>query len=325
MGTVRSTESHALRALVSKVKKVTRRYGLAALAGLLFVGGGCVSTGEAQSPLLVPEPAQSQESSQSSLAQSLPSDKSDEEDYEEEMGAIAAPPLLADPTEVAQRFAGVLPASWGTDVPGVVSRMDSDGIALTLDACGGPGGDGFDQVLIDGLIERNVPATLFLNKRWIDSNPDLTRALAKNPLFEVANHGSEHRPLSVTGASAYGISGTTSVAEVVEEVWANHVALFDITGEPPRFFRSGTAHYDEVAVQIVSELGERVVGFSVNADAGATFEAAMVREQVATAEPGSIVIAHMNRPEGETAEGILAGIDDQLARGQRFAHLEGLR
>lgn len=35
-------------------------------------------------------------------------------------------------------------------------------VALTLDACG----DGFDRDLIDYLIDRRIPATLFVTRRW---------------------------------------------------------------------------------------------------------------------------------------------------------------
>ncbi|MEU2042552.1 hypothetical protein [Nocardia niwae] len=50
----------------------------------------------------------------------------------------------------------------------------------------------------------------------------------------------------------------------------NHELLTTLTGRPPRFFRAGTAHYHGVVVTIVTELGEIPVGFTSNADFGAT-------------------------------------------------------
>lgn len=246
-------------------------------------------------------------------------------DPEDTVGAIAKPPTLPTAEEVAAKFEGATPTFWGLDVPGVLTSMDSDGVALTLDACGGPGGDGYDADLIDGLIARQVPATLFLNERWISANPDLTRTLASNPLFEIANHGTDHRPLSINGQAAYGIAGTSSPLEAAREVRSNHLTITDLAGKPPRFFRSGTAHYDEVAVRIAQEFGEGVLGFTVNGDAGATYSAEGVRAQVSGAQPGSIIIAHMNQPAGQTAEGLLAGVDDALARGVRFTFVENPR
>lgn len=232
--------------------------------------------------------------------------------------ASAAP---SAPAAVAARYRGVAPTAWGTAMPGIVTRHGLGGVALTLDACGSARGNGFDRALIDGLIARRVPATLFLNKRWIEAHPALVRELAGNPLFELANHGTAHRPLSVTGRAAYGIPGTGSAREAVDEVWGNHRALAALTGRAPRYFRAGTAHYDDVAVRIVRDLGERVAGFSVNADAGATASAATVRRNVAGARSGDIVLAHMNHPGSGTAAGLLAGVDDQSARGTRFVRL----
>ncbi len=241
-----------------------------------------------------------------------------------EVAVVASPP---PPTAeaVAERFAGATPTEWGLEIPGVFTRMDSDSIALTLDACGGPAGSGYDATLIEGLIERNVPATLFLNQRWIDNNPETAAELASNSLFEIGNHGTTHRPLSVTGQSAYGIGGTASALDAANEVRGNHLRILELTGKPPRFFRSGAAHYDDVGVQIAQAYNEQVLGFSVNGDAGATFDAATVRAQVAGAQPGSIIIAHMNQPGSGTAEGVLAGVDDLLSRGVRLTLIENPR
>ena len=169
-------------------------------------------------------------------------------------------------------------------------------LALTFDACGGRGGSGYDQRLIDFLRRREVPATLFLNSRWIDANPAAFRRLAGEPLFEIANHGTRHRPLSVTGRSAYGITGTRNAGEVYEEVAGNQAKLTRLLGVPPRFFRSGTTYCDDIAARIVTDLGERVVSFSVNGDGGATFTPEEVRGTVTAAPDGSVVICHMNHP-----------------------------
>ncbi|MFF7635840.1 polysaccharide deacetylase family protein [Kitasatospora sp. NPDC008050] len=237
--------------------------------------------------------------------------------------AVSVAPSPLDRAQVVARYAGVTPSSWGMDVPGALGQLQPGRgqIALTFDACGGPGGDGYDQALIDFLHDHAVPATLFLNSRWIDANPETFRRLAAQPLFEIGNHGTRHRPLSVTGRSAYGIQGTRDAGEVFDEVAGNHSRLTELLGTPPRFFRSGTAHYDDVAARIVAELGERVVGFTVNGDAGATYPTAQVESEVATAPPGAIVLAHMNQPAGHTAAGIAAAVPRLLAAGHTFTRL----
>lgn len=234
----------------------------------------------------------------------------------------SAPPL---PTrdDVVARYAGVTPTAFGLDVPGVVNRLPTSErvVALTFDACGGTHGSGYDAALIETLRTTGTPATLFLNQRWIAAHPDLAAELAADPLFELANHGTVHRPLSVSGAAAYGIAGTTGAGEVFDEVDGNRRTLTELTGAPPRFFRSGTAHYDDVAVRIAADLGETVVNFDVNGDAGATFSARQVTAALQSVSPGSIVIGHLNQPTGGTAAGITGALPRLTADGFRFVRL----
>ncbi|MFE4515914.1 polysaccharide deacetylase family protein [Kitasatospora sp. NPDC056783] len=225
--------------------------------------------------------------------------------------------------EVVERYGGLAPSEWGLEVSGVITELPEgeSAMALTFDACGGRGGNGYDADLIDFLRERDVPATLFLNARWIDANPEEFGQLAADPLFEIGNHGTLHRPLSVTGRSAYGIAGTGDVGEVYDEVAGNAEKLAGLLGHPPRFFRSGTAHYDDVATRVVADLGQRVAGFTVNGDGGATLPAGEVRQEVAAAPRGAIVIGHMNHPGGGTAPGVAAAVPGLLAAGRRFVRL----
>ncbi|MFE7563107.1 polysaccharide deacetylase family protein [Kitasatospora sp. NPDC057500] len=225
---------------------------------------------------------------------------------------------------VAARYADAAPTAWGLDVPGVLGTLPeaaAPAIALTFDACGGSGGSGYDAALVDTLRAHGVPATLFLNARWIDANPAVFDDLAADPLFEIANHGTAHRPLSVVGRSAYGIAGTRDPAGVHDEIAGNLAKLTALLGHPPRFFRSGTAHYDDVATRIAADLGQRIAGFSTNADGGATLPAAQVQRELAGAEPGGIVIAHMNRPASGTARGVAAALPALLAAGRTFIRL----
>ena len=130
-------------------------------------------------------------------------------------GAGAAAPVRV----VASRFAEERPVAWGMDLPGILRRVSVEDlvVALTFDACGGArrGRDDYDRRLIGFLVSERIPATLFLNLRWIRVHPGTVRALAGNPLFEIGNHGAKHRPLSVSGRRAYGIRGTASAAKTI--------------------------------------------------------------------------------------------------------------
>ena len=222
------------------------------------------------------------------------------------------------------KYKNTKPIQWGGDVAGVKHRLNTEDavIALTLDACGGSKGSAYDKDLIDFLIQQNICATLFLNSRWIDANPKIFKSLSKNPLFEIENHGYTHKPLSVSGKSAFDIKGTSSIQEVIDEVELNSKKIFNLTGKKPKFFRPGTAFCDEVAVKIVKDLGEEVVKFSVIGDAGATYSKDQVKKACLDSSNGSIIICHMNHPKKDTAEGLKLALPELIKRGIKFVKLE---
>lgn len=238
--------------------------------------------------------------------------------------AASPPPSVENLKQHAiSRYAGVVPAVWGESVSGVRTRLDTDRkvIALTLDACGGTAGKGVDMHLVEFLIRQKIPATLFINGRWIDANIELFRQLAANPLFEIANHGIRHKPASTTGRSAYGIAGTRNVGELVDEIELNARKIEAISGVRPTLYRSGTAYYDEIAVQIAHDLGHEVAGYSLLGDAGATWSAAQVKAALLKAVPGDIALLHMNHPEAGTGAGIIAAVPELQRRGFQFVKM----
>lgn len=243
------------------------------------------------------------------------------------VGAVSAaeqlPELEILKQQITARFIGRKPTQWGENVPGVRTRLATEEkvIALTLDACGSPKGKGVDSRLMDFLEREGIPATLFINARWIDANPELFKRLAANPLFEIANHGLRHKPASVVGRSVYGINGTRDVGELVEEIELNARKIEAISGKRPKLYRSGTAYYDEVAAEISRSLGHEVAGYTVLGDAGATFSAAQVKTALLGAAPGDIVLCHMNHPESGTGAGIIAAVPELKRRGFSFVRM----
>nr|WP_240393950.1 polysaccharide deacetylase family protein [Corynebacterium lactis] len=231
-------------------------------------------------------------------------------------------PLTA---ELMARYGHADAHAWGLDLPGIV-RSVAPGpktIALTFDACGGPSGAQVDEALIATLEEQGVPATLFWNKRWIQANPRRAQELAGNPLFQIENHGTSHKPLSVNGRSAYGISGTANIAELVDEIEGNRQFMREFLGVESNWFRSGTAHYDDIALRIAHDLGVSIAGFAVNGDAGATLPAPAVTKSLTHSSAGAIAIMHMNQPGHGTAEGVRAAIPQLRAAGFTFVKLGG--
>jgi peptidoglycan/xylan/chitin deacetylase (PgdA/CDA1 family) len=216
-------------------------------------------------------------------------------------------------------------AYWGFDAKGVVKSFPTNEkvAALTLDACGSsPISCGYDKALIDFLKTHKIPATLFITSKWINANPELFKELASNALFDIQNHGTKHMPLSLSGKSAYGIKGTMNAEEIRVEVSSNHEKVKALAGKTMRLFRSGTAHYDDESVAIVNSMGYQVVGFSINADAGATNKADQIIKEMAKTKPGDIIIAHMNHPESQNAKGLSAALRKMLDEGWSFVKLQ---
>jgi peptidoglycan/xylan/chitin deacetylase (PgdA/CDA1 family) len=220
-------------------------------------------------------------------------------------------------------FRGRVPQEWGERVTGVKTRLNTNEkvLALTLDACGGPRGNGYDAKLIEYLRSEKIPATLFLSGKWIDGNPEMFRELAKEPLFEIGNHGLNHKPCSANGRSAYGIAGTKGVIEIFDEIEENAIKIQTLTGRKPKYYRPAAAHCDEICVGIASALGYEVVTFRVLGDGGATYSKHHVKSALLSASPSSIVLLHMNHPEGETAEGLIEAIPELKKRGFGFVRL----
>lgn len=225
-----------------------------------------------------------------------------------------------DPEQYTYRTA----FEWGENITGVKTSFVTDKreVALTFDACGGESGDDFDQELIKFLRQEEIPATLFLNKRWIQSNEEIFLDLATDPLFQIENHGTLHKPLSINGGEAWGISATESVEEVYDEIMNNGEYVQKLTGETMTLFRSGTAYYDEVAVEIAEALGYEVVNFNILGDAGATYSSTEVERALLNAKPGSIALLHMNHPKSGTAEGVKRAIPQLIDDGYTFVLLK---
>lgn len=201
------------------------------------------------------------------------------------------------------------------------SALDHDKIAaLTLDACEGR----FDSSLIRYLIAHRIPATIFATKKWLDRNPAGVALLVEHSdLFEIEDHGANHVPAIVgAGRSVYGIRGNADVVHLEREVSGGAVAIQAVTGAAPRWYRGATAEYDPAALDVIKAMGYQVAGFSVNADSGATLRRAAIIARLQAVKSGDIIIAHMNKPASDTAEGLSAGLYRLIARGFRFVKLD---
>ncbi len=228
--------------------------------------------------------------------------------------------------KIIREYTGVSPGRWGEFVKGVNEDIRANGkiVALTFDACGGPHSNKFDTAIINYLKKENIPATIFVTGRWIDDNYPAFVRLSKEPLFEIENHGLNHRPCSLDGQSAYGIKGTAGPGEAFDEIEANERKIEQITGRRPLFYRTGTAYINEACTRLAAELNVKVISYDVlSGDAIPYTAIAVITRNVLThIKPGAIVIFHINHPEWNTYESLLKIIPALKKSGYSFARLE---
>jgi peptidoglycan/xylan/chitin deacetylase (PgdA/CDA1 family) len=193
-------------------------------------------------------------------------------------------------------------------------------IALTLDACGGE----YDEDLIDFLIKNRIPATIFATKKWIVRNPKAIEVIKSHlDLFDVENHGEKHIPAVIgKGRTVYGIPGEPDVIHLRREVVEGAHAVEQVTGVAPRWYRGSTGEYDAQSIKEIEKLGYKIAGFSVNADNGATLKKVTIEKRLAHVKAGDVIIAHMNKPASESAEGLAVGLAYLLKAGFVFVRLD---
>jgi peptidoglycan/xylan/chitin deacetylase (PgdA/CDA1 family) len=227
--------------------------------------------------------------------------------------------------KVISNFAHAKPGRWGEFVNGVDEDLNTQQkyLAFTFDACGGKTGSRYDKELIEYLRKENIPATLFVSGKWIDANFETFLAIAKDTLFEIENHGLNHRPCSIDGESEYGIQGTSDAAEAFDEIEANARKIEALTQHKPRFYRSATAFIDEACVRMARQLGITTVSFQIlSGDAVPDTPVAEIQANVLkNARPGAIVIMHFNHPEWNTYEAMQKIIPVLRKSGYRFVRL----
>ena len=227
--------------------------------------------------------------------------------------------------KVVSEFVHAQPGHWGEFVKGVDEDIITKKkyIAFTFDGCGGKNGDGFDKKLIDFLNIENIPATLFVTGKWIDANFNVFLNLSKDTLFEIENHGLNHKPCSIDGESEYGIHGTSSAANAFDEIEANARKIDAITKRRPRFYRSATAFIDEACARMAGQLGITAISFQVLSGDAVPFTPIHVIEEnvLKDIKPGAIIIMHFNHPEWNTYEAMRLIVPKLRKMGYKFVRL----
>lgn len=200
--------------------------------------------------------------------------------------------------------------------------LDQKVIALTFDACGGRH-SGYNAALIEYLRKEQIPATLFVTGIWIEKNKETFDQLAKDPLFEIENHGLMHRLCSTEGKTKYGVHATRNLGDVVDEMELCARKITQLTGRRPLFFRSATAYTDELSLKVAARLGMEVVSYDIlSGDAMKASAKTMSRNILNGARHGAVVILHFNHPEWKETEALGLVVPELRRRGYNFIKLE---
>jgi len=186
---------------------------------------------------------------------------------------------------------------------------DFKAIAMTFDACSTREPSLYDERVTQVLVEKQVPATIFLGGKWIEENLEHTRYLASLPRIELGNHTFLHPHLT-----------RVSDERLRQELAWTQAVLYTVTGRQATLFRAPYGEYDDRIVRAAAEAGLTTVQYDLAAgdpDVHATKER-LVEYVVANARPGSIIVMHINRRGWHTAEALPAIIDSLREKGFTF-------
>lgn len=187
-------------------------------------------------------------------------------------------------------------------------------IALTFDACETKTPAYFDTALLMLILQKQLPATLFISGRFAERNRHILEKLAWIPFIEIENHSYAH---------ALHMEKMDSLA-FIADVTRNEDLLQSITGRKPRFFRFPAGNCDTTAIRYVSLLGYQTVHWSyASGDADATLSAKRLKKWISEkTNPGNILIFHINRRGYHTAEILPELIDTFRTKRMKWALLK---
>jgi peptidoglycan/xylan/chitin deacetylase (PgdA/CDA1 family) len=213
---------------------------------------------------------------------------------------------------------GLVYSSWATDQSSLLAFEHGPRtlpkIALTFDAC--PASDArFDKAVVDALIESKTPATFFLSGRWIEKFQKDAKKLAKNPLFELGQHGYLH--LNLLRARD---------ASVEYEIKRGQEVFEQILGLTPRLFRPPYAIFDSRTLNAAKLHGLTVVQYDLaSGDPDQNISASQLERHVLThARAGSVIVFHVNGRGYHTAEVLPIIIKELKKAGYQFVTVSEL-
>lgn len=181
----------------------------------------------------------------------------------------------------------------------------------------------YNQNVTRILEDTQTPATLFLSGMWIETYPEITKQLAQNPLFELANHSYSHPAFARPCFQLTPIPNNQNQYQL--ETTQNLLAT--IAGGTNQFFRFPGGCHDRQDLETVRHLG--LIPIQWDSDGPDSFNS-NVDKALANldhhTQNGSIIVLHLhggpNAPK--TAEIISQFIPSMRQKGYHFVKLSTL-
>lgn len=176
------------------------------------------------------------------------------------------------------------------------------GVALTFDLCPVRNGAGYDQALIDYLIEQKIPATFFMSGKWITKHDQQVRALLQVPFFEVGTHGEVHVHLPLHSAD-----------EQKQEILGPVRLLKAKYGHDATLFRPPYGEFNDDTVNVARALGLQFILWDVvSGDPDPTLTAIRIEDRLKRlVRKGSVIVMHANGKGRHTHE-VVQDLHQQL-------------
>lgn len=176
------------------------------------------------------------------------------------------------------------------------------GVALTFDLCPVRKGTGYDQALVDYLIEQKIPATFFMSGKWMARHEQQVQALLHVPFFEVGTHGEAHAhlPLHSTEEQKQEILGPV---RLLKTKYSHNATLF----RPPY------GEFNDETVNVVRALGLQFILWNVvSGDPDPTITASQIEDRLKRfVRKGSVIVMHANG-KGKHTRKVVQDLHDHL-------------
>jgi peptidoglycan/xylan/chitin deacetylase (PgdA/CDA1 family) len=194
----------------------------------------------------------------------------------------------------------------------VITRLPTEDkvVALTFDACMAHEPATFDHSILDVLVQRKIPFTVFASGRFVENNLADIEALSKLDFVDIENHSWDHPNNMDRFRPEHVVNQVDHAAE----------AITTATGRGPQFFRFPAGNYNEDGLKAVEAIGYHVVHWRWASGDPDRHESAnaLVNRVAEKTRPGDILIFHINGRGWHTGEALPRILDTLQGEGYRF-------